>query len=145
MLIRHLQTEDIADCACLLIEAYNGAPWNNHWTTETATHYLSEFAVSANFIGFVAEEGAEIIGAMFAHRRTWWTQDEGYVDELFVHPASQGKGCGKRLLEHAEAYCKANGLAGLTLLTDRNMPAKAFYEKNGYTLAEHVIFFYKVV
>ncbi len=145
MLIRQLQPEDIAACSSLLIEAYNGAPWNNYWTIETGTRYLSEFAACPNFIGFVAEEGVNIIGALFAHRRTWWTQDEVYVDELFVQPASQGKGCGKNLLQHAEDYCKANGLAGLTLLTDRNMPAKEFYERNGYALAEHVIFFYKVV
>lgn len=144
-MIRDFEKGDLDFCVQLLIETYNCEPWNNCWTTETATRYLSEFISSKDFIGFIAEENQEIIGAMFAHRKTWWTNDEVYVDELFIKPKFQKHGYGKALLNHAENYCKSKGLAGLTLLTNRYMPAKSFYEKNGYTLAEHVIYFYKEI
>lgn len=84
-----------------------------------------------------------IVGALFAHRKTWWTNDELFVDEFYITPQRQRQGVGASLLAHAEAYAKAEGLAGLTLLTNRYLPAKDFYEKHGYRQAEHVIYMYK--
>lgn len=144
-MIREFRNEDLNSCVNLLIETYNCEPWCNHWTVETGTRYLSEFITSNEFVGFVTEAENNIIGAMFAHKKTWWTNDEVFVDELFIKPDSQNNGYGKALIQHGENYCKARGLAGLTLLTNRYMPSKQFYEKNGFTLAEHVIYFYKEV
>ena len=144
-MIRAFHPDDMATCVHLLIAAYNREPWNDHWTIEAATKYLNEFAASDQFVGFVICENEAVIGAMFAHRKTWWTNDELFVDELYIAPDLQRKGYGERLLAHAERYAKSAGLAGLTLLTNQYLPAKAFYTKIGYTHAEHVIFMYKVV
>ncbi len=144
-MIRSYEKEDIIGCVQMLIAAYNGAPWGNHWTEETGSRYLSEFTASRDFVGWVALEDGKPVGVLLSHRQTWWTQDELYVDELFVHPDFQGKGNGKRLLQTAEDHCIKNGLAGVTLLTNRHMPALAFYQQNGYTVGDHVIFLYKVV
>jgi GNAT superfamily N-acetyltransferase len=144
-MIRPCQKEDLPDCVQMLMAAYNGEPWRNHWTEDTGSRYLSEYAGAAQFVGWVALEDGKPAGALFGHRKVWWTQDELFVDELFVHPDFQGKGHGKRLLQAAEEYCINNGLAGVTLLTDRHMPSLAFYQQNGYTAADHVIFLYKVV
>ena len=94
-------------------------------------------------MGFVSCENAVIVGALFAHRKTWWTNDELFGDELYITPARQRQGVGASLLAHAEAYAKAEGLAGLTLLTNRHLPAKGFYEKHGYLPADHLVFMYK--
>ncbi len=144
-MIREFHPDDLETCVHLLIEAYNGEPWNNHWTIETASRYLKEFVSNDKFVGFVICESEVVVGAMFAHRKTWWTNDELYVDELYISPGFQGKGYGERLLSHAEHYAKSEGLAGLTLLTNRYFPATAFYTKHGYQQAEHIIYMYKVV
>lgn len=142
-MIREFQPDDLEACVHLLIAAYNGEPWNHHWTVETATRYLNEFVSNENFVGFVICEGTTIVGAMFAHRKTWWTKDELFVDEVYVTPRLQRQGYGTRLLAHAEGYAKASDFAGLTLLTNRYMPAAGFYVKHGYVHAEHVVFMYK--
>lgn len=144
-MIRPYQKEDLPGCVQMLMAAYNGEPWRNHWTEETGSRYLSEFTASRDFVGWVALEDGKPAGVLLGHRQTWWTQDELYVDELFVHPDFQGKGHGKCLLQTAEEHCVNNGLAGVTLLTDRHMPALAFYQQNGYSAGDHVIFLYKVV
>lgn len=144
-MIRDFHPDDLERCVALLISAYNIDPWNNHWTVATASRYLNEFVASAHFVGFVLCENELIVGALFAHRKTWWTNDELFVDELFVDPEFQRQGYGWRLLSHAEAYAKSAGLAGLTLLTNRYFPAKTFYEKHGYQEADHVVFLYRVV
>lgn len=143
MKIRKLLTGDIEVCVNILIEAYNPPPWHYHWTKATGTKYLSEFISNNNFIGYVIMESEEIVGAMFAHRKSWWTNDEIFVDELFIKPDRQRHGYGKILMEQAERLSKELGLGGVTLLTDKYHPAKLFYEKNGYTTADHVIFMYK--
>lgn len=144
-MIREYHPNDLLTCVDLLIEAYNYEPWNCHWTIETATRYLNEFVSNENFVGFVICEGTTIVGAIFAHRKTWWTKDELFVDEIFIAPRYQRQGYGTKLLDHAEGYARVEGLAGLTLLTDRNMPAAAFYVKHDYLQAEHVVFMYKVL
>lgn len=142
-MIREFHPDDIQACVDLLIEAYNDDPWNCHWTTETATRYLNEYVSSENFVGFVICENTTVAGAMFAHRKTWWTKDELFVDELYIAPRCQRQGYGAKLLAHAEAYASAKDLTGLTLLTNRYMPAVAFYTKHEYVQAEHVVFMYK--
>ena len=142
-MIRKFHPDDMPTCVALLVEAYTGEPWNCHWTRETATRYLTEYVSNANFVGFVIGDNTIIIGAMFAHRKTWWTQDELFVDEVYIAPRFQRQGFGAQLLLHAESYAKANNLAGLTLLTNRSMPATAFYLKHSYVQAEHVVFMYK--
>jgi ribosomal protein S18 acetylase RimI-like enzyme len=144
-MIRDFSLADMQACVELLIESYAGDPWYYRWTTETATRYLNEFTAADSFVGFVIEEDTAIVGAMFAHRKTWWTKDELFVDELFVTPRLQRRGLGSNLLIHAESYAKACDLAGLTLLTSREMPAPIFYSKQGYLQAEQVIFMYKVL
>ena len=143
MQIRELRPDDIHACVNLLIETYNPPPWNNQWTAETAGRYLADFLAQPSFIGFVAVEASELVAAMFAHRKTWWTNDELFVDELFVKPEWQRQGYGKALLGRAEALSQASGWGGVTLLTNKYQPSKTFYEKNGYLVAEHVIFMYK--
>ncbi len=49
------------------------------------------------------------------------------------------------LLNAVECYIKEKGLAGFTLLTNRYTPAPDFYQKNGFSVGEHVLFMYKVV
>ena len=142
-MIREYQTDDLHACVDLLIKAYGGDPWHYHWTVETATRYLNEFISTDNFVGFVIDENGPIVGAIFAHRKTWWTKDELFVDELYIDPQLQRCGLGGRLLAHAESFAKTRGLAGLTLLTSREMPAPAFYAKHSYLQGEHVIFMYK--
>ena len=142
-MIREFHPDDMPTCVDLLIEAYNDDPWNYHWTLETATRYLNEFVSNENFVGFVIWEDTTIVGAMFAHRKTWWTKDELFVDELYIAPRCQRQGYGTKLLAHAEAYAATEDLAGLTLLTSRYMPAATFYVKHSYLQGDHVVFMYK--
>ena len=139
-MIREIVESDIDKCANLLIDAYNCEPWNNNWTEITAKRYLNEFYNSRNFIGYVYLQDDETVGAVFAHRRTWWTNDEIYIDEIYIKPNAQGKGCGTKLLCKIEEHSRKEKLGGVTLLTNKYFPAADFYRKKGYSHAEHVIF-----
>ncbi len=144
-MIKPYESNDLQQCAELLIETYNCPPWNNRWTKETAQKYLQEFAASSRFVGFTLWDNENLIGATFCHEKIWWTRDELYVDEFYISPKHQRKGNGEFLLQTIEDYIKQHFLAGFTLLTDKNMPALDFYKKNKFSHADHVVFMYKEV
>jgi aminoglycoside 6'-N-acetyltransferase I len=144
-LIRDITTEDIGACAVLLVDTYNREPWNDHWTTDAAARCLLEFLHMQRFKGFLLMEGSRALGAAFCHSCTWWTGDELYIDEFYIANDMQRKGLGGELLAYVEEYVRAEGLEGITLLTNRHYPARDFYLKHGFTQAEHVLFMYKVL
>ena len=79
---------------------------------------------------FLAVEEKTIIGLIIASKRE---PDSIYIASLYVHPAHQKKGIGKRLLERAiEEF---PGVKRLELhVVKKNSKALAFYTGNGYVL-----------
>jgi GNAT superfamily N-acetyltransferase len=76
----------------------------------------------------VATEGDVIVGTASLGR--------DQVHAVFVHPASQGRGIGKRLMEAVESEARARGERELILYA--SLSAVAFYEANGWrTVREH--------
>lgn len=145
MEIKLIETRHLQECSTLLMQVYNRVPWDNNWSEEVSERYLKEFMINPRFVGFIIYEDNRIVGAAFCHEKTWWTDDELFVDEFYISPNFQRKGYGKALLQHIEEYIKEKSLAGFTLLTNRFMPSVNFYEKNSFIKAEHVVFMYKEV
>lgn len=143
MTIRDIQPEDIDACAQVFMEAYNGLPWNYKWEHAGAVKYLKEYMASSGFRGFVICEDEKICGAMLGHRKTWWTNDQLMIDELFVPASSQGKGYGRLLLEHTETWSKEQGLEMIVLMTNKLMPAFNFYLNNDYNKVDQYLFMFK--
>ena len=142
MNIRPMYREDLPACAAILKSVYNNDLWQGRWNDETALAYLTDFFEMKKFVGYVLEE-EEVIGAMFAHEKVWWNNSEIFVEEMFIQPAHQHKGCGSLLLRRLEEYAANRGLAGITLSTNRYAPAPSFYRKNGFVDCPHVLFMAK--
>lgn len=65
-------------------------------------------------------------------------QDVMYIDMLAVHPQSQGRGVGSRLMEHAERAAVLAGIKELRLwVDDTNTQAQRFYASKQYTTLHH--------
>ena len=76
----------------------------------------------------VAMEGDVIVGTASLGR--------DQVHAVFVHPARQGRGIGRRLMEAVESAARARGERELILYA--SLSAVAFYEANGWrTVREH--------
>ena len=145
MTIKPFEPNDLPGCARVFMQAYNGLPWNYGWKEPEAYTYLSEYAESKQFVGFVLFEGTEVAAALFAHRKTWWTGDQLFVDELFVSGDKQSLGYGRVLMQYAEEYCRKNSLSMITLMTNKLMPALKFYESLEYTRVDQYVFLFKQV
>ena len=144
-LIRKMERTDIAACADILCSVYNNELWQCRWSKEAATEYLTDFFDMKKFVGYVAEDGQKIIGGIFAHEKVWWNNSEVFVEEMFVKPEYQRNGYGSMLIEKVKNYVVENGLAGITLSTNKYAPAPIFYRNNGFVDCEHVLFMAKEV
>ena len=82
---------------------------------------------------WVAQSGGRCIGFVTTARH----EDALHILELSVESGHQGHGVGRRLLETAKDYARANGLPALTLTTFRDLPFnELFYHKLGYRTLE---------
>ncbi|MDB4925290.1 GNAT family N-acetyltransferase [Mucilaginibacter sp.] len=145
MNIQALTKTHLEACAEIFIDTYNSPPWNYQWNLEGAIKYLSEYLSSADFAGFVLYDNEEIAGAILAHSKTWWTNKQLYIDELFIAPKAQKKGFGNNLINHAEKYALDNDLKTITLMTHKFMPSMKFYENNDFIHAQPFVLLFKNV
>ena len=142
-MIRDMIWTDIPACADILCSVYNNDLWECRWERAAAIEYLTDIFSMPKFIGYVIEENGEILGGLFAREKVWWNNSEAYVEELFIKPEHQGKGYGSALMKRVEQYVMENGLAGITLSTNRHAPAADFYHRNGFVDCNHVLFLCK--
>jgi GNAT superfamily N-acetyltransferase len=77
----------------------------------------------------VAEAGGSVVGVLVLD-----VSDEGFlIDNVAVHPARQGAGVGKALLELAEAEARTAGWDSIALYTHELMEENlALYARIGY-------------
>jgi len=114
------------------VAAYNGEPWNDSWTLESAAQYLGEFRAMPRSTTLVAVGPDGVIGAAYFHARTWQDTSEFFIDEFFIFPASQRRGVGRALMAAVRDRAAAEGVSAVTLITDRDMPAFGFYAGLGF-------------
>jgi aminoglycoside 6'-N-acetyltransferase I len=141
--IQAITINSVEDCAPIFIQAYNQPPWNYQWERENAVKYLTEYASSAQFVGFAVYDKGHIAGALFAHSKTWWTNNQLFIDELFIAPDFQKRGFGKILINHAEQYALKNGMETIALMTNKFMPSMHFYNNHHFIHAQQFIILFK--
>jgi ribosomal protein S18 acetylase RimI-like enzyme len=78
---------------------------------------------------WVAEEAGAIVGLLVLRREP----DHLLLENVAVHPDSQGRGVGRQLLELAEEQAAAAGYAEVRLYTNEAMTESlAYYPRHGY-------------
>ena len=125
------------------MEVFNAPPWNDEWTGETVRRCLGDLVEHKRFVGYTFWESDILVGAVFAHTKTFYRGDEIYIDELFIAPHCQRKGYGQELMHEIENYAEENNLICISLLTSIEKPAFEFYEKHGYQYLEYMALMYK--
>ena len=84
---------------------------------------------------FVAEEDAEIVGvaSFWLRPRLNWTTLEGWIPDLYVHPAHRERGVGRQLIDACAAEARRRGCHRLTLESGlQRDDAHRLYESYGF-------------
>ena len=90
----------------------------------TAEH-VAELITNENF--FVADEKNLLKGVV--------SIKDNEITKLYIDPQYQGKGLGRRLFTHAEAFIKAKGYEDMFAVT-ATLAAVPFYEKMGMVVSQ---------
>lgn len=77
----------------------------------------------------VLESAGQIVGYMIG----WPEEDAYFIENIGVDPQYQGRGLGRRLIDHAAGEARSHGLAVLTLYTNEAMTENlAMYRHLGF-------------
>ncbi len=139
--LRALERGDLDRCTGLFVRVFSQPPWNDRWPSfEAARQYLEDYMGTPGFQGIVALDGEQPVAFLFGHRRRWWQGLEFYIDEFGVDPRRQGKGIGTMVIDYLKRELLQEGIGAITLLTDKDAPATAFYAKHGFVAHTRTVF-----
>ncbi len=140
-MLRKLSMDDIEQVKVLFLQVFSQPPWNDGWESDgVQLHlYMQDLMGNPNSLTFGWFEGDSLIGISLGYVFHWWQGTDYYVKEFCVSVEVQGKGHGKEFLAHMDAYLLENDIKAIWLMTERDVPAYGFYQKNGfYELSDSV-------
>ncbi|MEH2086365.1 GNAT family N-acetyltransferase [Nostoc sp.] len=140
--IQTFTTEYLDKCAHLYVEVFNGKPWNEQWTFETARTRLFEIINTPGFVGFVFKQD-ELLGFVAGYCKQGQKSKSFYLEEICVQPYKQHQGIGTKLLNQLMDTLTVMKVTGVYLLTKKDGQAEAFYTKHGYQRSQQMIFMAK--
>ncbi|WP_438315607.1 GNAT family N-acetyltransferase [Sporosarcina sp. FA9] len=138
--IRLFEENDLLKCTRLFINVFNEEPWNDNWSEGVAKQYLLDYTNTPGFMGILAVKEEVIIGFIFGAHKVWWSGNEFFINEMCVSTEIQKTGIGSILLNYLLKKLDSEKVSNLSLLTDRGIPAEAFYKKNGFMEIERLMF-----
>lgn len=98
--IRKAKPEDLKKLAPIYVDAYTSIEIGENWTEETAYKLLKHLFETQPDLSFVLEVNGELVGAINAIVKPWWSGNQITDGELFIDPKHQRKGLGKKLVKH---------------------------------------------
>ncbi|WP_148714173.1 GNAT family N-acetyltransferase [Chitinolyticbacter meiyuanensis] len=134
-----LTTANIADHAPLYCTVFNAPPWCDGWSEAAARERLQHFAAFPRFVGLALHDGATPIALVFGWGERWIDHWSFHLKELCVAPQVQGQGHGQRLLAEFEHQLAAVDYGEAFLMTGAVVPARDFYQRNGYRTQDLVV------
>lgn len=150
MQIRQLINQDLPELAQLFQTLETGA-WANELKPEELAQVLEQRLQLAQgqSLMLVADSGRQLVGYAAVHWIPFLVLPgpEGYLSELFVHPAYRGQGLGQQLLAAIEQAAVESGVyrLGLVNLKDRLSYQRGFYSDLGWQERAEAAHFVKVL
>ncbi len=131
LFLRPCIESDIPNAARLMCEVYKHPPLNEDWPLERAITRVSYLMGGSNARSYAMLLANETIGYLFGRLDVSLKGDVFYVEEIFVNPSDQRKGCGSLALTQLKEELKSKGVKRMELHT----PSEdiSFYEKNGFS------------
>lgn len=143
--IRELTIANIEAIKTLMLGIFSKAPREDRWTNEQLHAYVSELIGNKNSLSFGAYKDEILIGMALGRVKSWYEGMEYWIDEFGILPEMQQSGLGTKFIHEIEQVLAGKGFAHIVLLTERNVPAYRFYQKNGFEEMANTVFFVKPI
>lgn len=135
LFLQQCTKNDIPSAAQMMCSVYAEAPWNERWQLDRAEKRITAFLSGEYRRGYALIVETETVGYLFGRKDLTSKGDIFYVDELFVHPRYQRKGCGSMAMDQLAMELKKEGISRIKLHTISD--DISFYEKNGFSISSY--------
>ena len=136
LFLRACTVDDIPNAAQILCRVYADAPYHENWPLDRAEKRIASYLSGSSSRSYALIVETQTVGYLFGRILTGEKCNTFYVDEIFVHPNYQRKGCGSMALRALHEELKEDCIAKIELHTLRE--DASFYEKNGFSRSNYV-------
>lgn len=136
LFLRACDKEDIPNAAQMLCRVYADPPYNERWPLDRAEKRITAYLSGSNSKGYALIIDTQIVGYLFGRVIVAAECSNFYVDDIFVHPNYQRKGCGSMALNALHGELKKDCFNKIELHALRE--DASFYEKNGFSKSNYV-------
>ena len=137
--IRPITMEHIQRYGDIYAKAFSGEPWNDPWKPEDAVIHVQELLESKQAYGLEYVLDGKVVGFILGTSMLFHYGRAFEINDLAVDPEYQRRGIAKELLEKCLADIKAQGMAGVHLITAAEGVLPEFYTKYGFKKETEVI------
>ena len=137
--IRCCSMDHVSRYGEIYAKAFSGEPWNDPWKPEDAVIHVKEILEMKQSYGLEYVEDNIVVGFLLGSSMLFHYGRTFEINDLAVDPAYQGKGIAKVLLEQCIADMRAQGIAGIHLITANEGFLPDFYERYGFGREKEVI------
>jgi aminoglycoside 6'-N-acetyltransferase I len=131
--VTNIKEEHILKCSELYLMVFNGEPWKDKWTIETANKRLKDIYNSPNFQGMLYLIEGQVKGAIFGNYEQFYDGIHYNLKEMFISQELQGKGIGSQIIKELEEKLKKLNVTTIILFTSKGNKTSRFYLKNGFS------------
>ena len=133
MELKRLTIRDRKMITELFTDVFTNEPWNDDWSdTEQLNAYITDLTGQSYSLTLGYFDGDRLAGLSMGYIKHWYSGTEYIINEFCADRKMQGKGTGSESMNAIEAYLSENGISQIFLLTDKDVPAYSFYQKNGF-------------
>jgi len=142
--VEELNVSYIEQIKAVILETFSREPWNDDWSDKDQFHaYILDLIGNPNSLSLGLYENNELIGVSLGRIKHWYTGTEYWIDDLAILPKTQGRGCGSKFIDLIEDYIKEQGVVGIVLFTEKDIPAYGLYIKKSFEEKKERVFFEK--
>ena len=137
--IRPITMEHIKRYGDIYAKAFSGEPWNDPWKPEDAVIHVRELLESKQAYGLEYVLDGKVFGFILGTSMLFHYGRTFDINDLAVDLDYQRRGIAKELLEKCLSDIKAQGMAGVHLITAAEGVLPEFYTKYGFKKETEVI------
>ncbi len=128
--IRKAKKGDLKRIIKIFKTEYSKQPYDEHWSQKWANQRVKKDFKNCDL--FVLEVDEKVQGFLILRMHTWDVGPRGFIEEIVITAANQGKGYGRELLLFAEKWFKKKGAKAIALIASPQAKAFNIYQKFGY-------------
>jgi aminoglycoside 6'-N-acetyltransferase I len=139
MKLQSIEHQHLRACATLFTSVFNSPPWNEKWSQGVALKRLEDCFNTPGAYGIVAIVEDEVSGFAIGVVEQYDRNENFYLKEICVDSTKQRSGIGTKMMDALHHDLVSKGVGMVYLLTIRDSPAAAFYEKCGFLNSSKMI------